>query len=365
MQISNLIDYGNSLIRVGGHRSLNYCDVISIDNLLSAWQEFRRGKRAKLDVAKYELNLERNIFDLCRTLLSEAWKPDPYQVFFVRDPKLREIHKASVRDRILYQAVYRKLYKVFDRHFIFDSYSSRKKKGTHNGVKRLTRFSDKISSNNTNTGYILKCDIRKFFDSIDQKILLDLVVRKIDDKKLFSLVRQIIISFKKTPGKGLPLGNVTSQLFANIYLNVLDQFVKHKLKAKFYARYCDDFIIGSCSLDYLRFCLAEIKKFCDKQLLLEIHPNKISLGKINLGTDFLGYVNLPHRRVLRTKTKQRMLKKISQLKSSYDEKEITKEEFQHRVRSYLGLLSHCKGERIKKRVVEIVGQDISNPEKTL
>ena len=185
-----------------------------------------------MDVAKYELNLERNIFDLRKILLHGEWKPDPYQVFFVRDPKLREIHKASVRDRILYQAVYRKLYQVFDKHFIFDSYSSRKEKGTHNGVKRLARFSNKISSDNINTGYILKCDIKKFFDSIDQRILLDLIARKITDEKLFSLISQIIVSFEKTPGKGLPLGNVTSQLSANIYLNELDQYAKHKLKTK-------------------------------------------------------------------------------------------------------------------------------------
>ena len=337
----------------GGRHSLNYYDVICVENLFLAWEEFRKGKRAKSDVAKFELNLEESIFDLHKKLLSGNWEPDPYQVFFVQDPKLREIHKASVRDRILYQAVYRKLYQIFDRHFVSDSYSSRKEKGTHKGVERLAEFSRKISKNHTTGGYVLKCDIRKFFDSIDHKILLGLIADKIDDQKLFLLIQKIVSSFEKVAGKGLPLGNVTSQLFANIYLNELDQFIKHSLKAKFYARYCDDFVVGSESFEYLKLCLVKIQRFCGEKLSLEIHPRKIFLQKINRGVDFLGYVCLPHRKVLRTKTKRRMLNKIDNLKFELTQGKITKEKFEQSVQSYFGVLSHCKGDKIKNQIERI------------
>lgn len=152
----------------------------------------------------------------------------------------------------MHQAVFRILYPIFDKSFIYDSYSSRTSKGTHSAVDRLEIFLGKASKNSRKNIYALKCDVGKFFDSTDQEILLDLVKRKIDDVDTIWLISKIIKSFEKEIGKGLPLGNVTSQLFANIYLNELDQFVKNGLKIKYYLRYCDDFIVLNEDKEFLR-----------------------------------------------------------------------------------------------------------------
>jgi retron-type reverse transcriptase len=267
-------------------------------------------------------------------LVAGSYGPEQYEAFYVKDPKLRHIHKASVRDRVLHQAIFRVLYPIFDKHFIFDSYSSRDFKGTHAGSRRVGDFIRKASANWTRQTLALKCDVRRFFDSIDHEILLTLIRKEISDEKAMNLIEIIIRGFEKSTGKGLPLGNVTSQLFANIYMNELDQFIKHVLKATCYARYCDDFVIIHREERVLVGHVSEIRRFLSERLKLELHPNKVSVQKARQGVDFLGHVILPHRKVLRTKTKRRMLKRLSR-------KNIT---------SYLGMLSHCKGKTIERRI---------------
>ncbi|MES2059523.1 MAG: reverse transcriptase/maturase family protein [Patescibacteria group bacterium] len=306
----------------GGLHKCNFEDVVSVSNLLHARKEFGHGKRSKKDVARYEINLEDNLFDLHERLASLEWIPDSYEAFFVQDPKLRKIHKASVRDRVFYQAVYRILYQIFDVGFIFHSYSSRENKGTHAGVVTLESYVCKATQNYRLLAFALKCDIRKFFDSIDHNILFSLIQKRIKDEKLLCLIHQIIASFAVSSGKGLPLGNVTSQLFANIYMNELDQYAKRVLKAKYYARYCDDFVIVSDSKKYLEQCIVDIEVFCKNTLLLDLHPNKIIICKTSGGIDFLGYVLLPHRRVLRFRTKARMLRKLKKIKFALDNDDI-------------------------------------------
>ncbi|MFA6227358.1 MAG: reverse transcriptase domain-containing protein [Candidatus Paceibacterota bacterium] len=339
----------------GGRHSCSFCDVISIKNLLKAWRKFSKGKRSKKEVADFELNLEENIFSLHSELSTFQWKPRPYFAFKVCDPKLREIHKADIRDMVLYQAVHQALYQIFNPIFIFDSYSSREMKGTHAGVKRFEEFARKVSGNYTRSGYVLKCDIRKFFDNIDHKILLDLICKKVGDRDLLNLIQKIVGSFEKEKGKGLPLGNVTSQLFSNIYLNELDQFIKHRLKARYYIRYCDDFVILADNLEFLKSCLVGIQDFFREKLLVELHPRKISLRKIISGTDFLGYVSLPHYRVLRTKTKKRVLNKLVKLKEDFDKGLVDEKYFKQAVQSYLGMLKYCNGEGIKRQIDKILG----------
>ena len=285
--------------------------------------------------------------------MSQNWKPNPYEKFFTYDPEPRIIHKAIVRDRVLYQAVYQVLYQIFDPNFIFHSYSSRNYKGTYAGILSTEKQIRKLTRNYTNRAYILKCDVRKFFNSVDHQILLGLIQKKITDTKLYFLIKLIIYSFETLPGKGLPLGNVTSQIFSNIYLNELDQYVKQSLKVRNYIRYCDDFIIVSSSRNYLEDCVEKIKEFCKKRLLLDLHPNKIIFRTSNQGVDFLGYVILPHRRVLRTKTKNRLLRKLNDLKISFEKGLIKKEYLEQVAQSYLGLLSHCKGENITQQIERI------------
>ncbi len=308
--------------------------IISAENLFLAWKEFRRGKGKKSEVQQFEFNLEDNLFQLREELLARNYQPQPYSAFYIQDPKLRHIHKASVRDRVLFQAVFRILYPIFDGDFIYDSYSSRVGKGTHKAVDRLHCFFQKCSRNNSRTIFALKCDIRKFFDSINHDILMDLIKNKIDNEEAIWLIEKIIKSYNKGENCGLPLGNVTSQLFANIYLNELDRYIKHKLKIKYYLRYCDDFIILSQDRHCFEKIVKEISLSSENSLKLKLHPQKIIIRRYSEGVDFLGYVLRPYYRILRTNTKRRLLRKVN-------EKNLP---------SYLGILKHCAGYKIKKKI---------------
>lgn len=333
----------------GGHHSIGFCGVISLENIFRAWKKFSKGKHSHPDVAAFELRLEEHLFAMHERLLRGTWVNDPYKEEPIADPKPRLIHIASVRDRVLFQAVYQQVYQVFDKTFIHDSYASREGKGTHEGVRRFEEFARKVSANYTKPAFVLKCDIRKFFDGIDHALLFSLISQRITDEKLLALTLRIIISFEHASGKGLPLGNVTSQLFANIYLNELDQFVKHTLKAKYYIRYCDDFVILGESRAALEERIGDIAGFIHARLRLELHPNKVTLRKLRQGSDFLGYVSLPHYSVLRTRTKRRMLKRLAALSQSIK----TKGDFEKAlpiINSYFGLLSHCKGEELRKAI---------------
>ncbi len=301
-----------------------------MENLLSAWQEFVRGKRKRKDVQEFQYRLFDNISSLRSNLKNKTYRHGGYQAFNISDPKPRNIHKASVRDRLLHHAIYRELYPFFDRTFIADSYSCRYGKGTHKAMNRFRDFARKTSRNDTKTAWILKCDIRKFFASIDQHILLEILRAYISNKDIINLIEKIVVSFHITAlGKGLPLGNLTSQLLVNIYMNEFDQFVKHKLKVKHYIRYADDFVIFSRDREWLKNILSSVKDFLKEKLLLELHPDKVSIQTVASGVDFLGWVNFPEHRVLRTSTKKRMFKN---LKESNGKKEV--------IQSYIGLLKH-------------------------
>jgi retron-type reverse transcriptase len=327
---------------------------VSIPNLLDAWNEFKRGKRKKPDVADFELHLEDRIFRLHRELMDKTYTHDPYFDFYVCDPKRRHIHKATVRDRVLHQAIFRALYPIFDKHFIYDSYSSRNYKGTHAGVARLISACRKETKNWRQNAYALKCDIRKFFDSIDHKILRELIIKKVTDPDLLWLIDIIFESFEKQSGKGLPLGNVTSQLFANIYLNELDQFAKHVLKARYFFRYCDDFVIVDSNKTHLQSLLPRIHKFLADTLQMELHPNKVEIRKIQQGVDFLGYVVLPHAMVVRTHTKQRIIRKMKQAYKDFIQQKISKETFENKKASFLGVLSHGRNRKLSRRIKNMI-----------
>lgn len=304
-------------------------EIISLENLLAAWEEFERGKKNKPDVQAFSFSLMDNIIQLNEELASKTYKHEGYYAFHITDPKPRHIHKASVRDRVLHRAVYRVLYPLFDPAFISDSFSCRKDKGTHKAMNRFEAFSRKVSENHTRTAWAMKCDIRKFFASIDQDVLMQLLAQRIRDKDARWLFEKILESFyTSAPGKGLPLGNITSQLFANVYMNELDQFVKHELKVKYYIRYADDFVFLSKDKSELIDLLPKVQKFLDEKLRLQVHPDKIVIKTLSAGVDFLGFVHFPHHRVLRTTTKRRMMRKI----------EVKPENAT--LQSYLGLIQH-------------------------
>ncbi len=315
----------------------NYDNIISIENMLEAWREFTRGKKSRRDVQEFEMNLMSNIILLHENLVAKTYKHSPYTPFNISDPKPRNIHKASVKDRLLHHALYRKLYPFFDRTFISDSYSCRLNKGTHKAMNRFRNFAYKTSRNHTRTAWVLKCDIRKFFASIDQDILNHIIQEYITDQDIRWLISEIIGSFHSTNiGRNLPLGNLTSQLLVNIYMNEFDQFVKHRLKAKYYVRYADDFVILSDDKKWLENLLSQISDFLESKLKLQLHPNKISIKTFVSGIDFLGWVHFPGHRVLRTIAKRRMFKNIKDKLGNVNT-----------MQSYLGLISHGNGRKIE------------------
>jgi retron-type reverse transcriptase len=314
-----------------------YEDIISVENLLGAWREFLKGKRGKSDVAEFGLRFMDNILLLHRDLIEGAYHHSPYEAFTVNDPKRRYIHKASVRDRVVHRSVYRILYPLFDRTFIQDSYSCRMGKGTHKAMNRFRECAWKVSKNHTQTCWVLKCDIRKFFASIDHTILISLLSRRIADGGTMSLLREIISSFNSgVSGVGLPLGNLTSQLFANIYLHELDHFIKHELRVRYYIRYADDFVILGENRYHLQALTPRIERFLAERLSLSLHPNKVFVRTTASGVDFLGWVHFHDYRVLRTATKRRMLARVA--KDARPRPEV--------VASYRGMLSHGNARKL-------------------
>ena len=219
--------------------------IISAENLFAAWEIFKRDKRNKPDVAKFEQKVEQHIFQLRRDLRDKTYKHGPYYGFWVHDPKRRRIHKAIVRDRVLHHAIFRIINPIFEPTFISTSFSCRIGKGTHKGVESVRDMLRAESKNGTNECWVLKCDVRKFFDSVDHSVLLGILKRRVGDADAFGLLTKIVGSYSTTEGKGIPIGNLTSQMFANIYMGEFDHFVKHSLRVKRYARYTDDFVVVS------------------------------------------------------------------------------------------------------------------------
>jgi len=300
------------------------------------------GKRKRKDVAVWQLHFMDNILLLHQELKNKTYRHSGYKAFKINDPKPRNIHKASVRDRLLHHAIYRILYLYFDKLFIYDSYSCRINKGTHRAVNRFRYFSSKVSKNNTKTCWVLKCDIKKFFANIDHQILQNILAKYIKDKNTFCLLSQVIDSFNSIGkiGVGLPLGNLTSQLLINIYMNEFDQFVKRELKIKYYIRYADDFVVFSRDKIFLENLILEISEFLAKQLKLQLHPDKLSIETFSSGVDFLGWIIFPKHIILRTKTKKRMFYRLRNNAISQS------------LISYLGLLSHGNTFGLSNKVLD-------------
>ncbi|MBI2035121.1 MAG: group II intron reverse transcriptase domain-containing protein [Candidatus Liptonbacteria bacterium] len=328
------------------YRIPNFEDTFSFQNLFHAWITFSKGKRRKVDVAEFAARLVDNLRGLERDILGGKYKHGGYAHFKISDPKPRDIHKASVRDRVAHHAIYEALYPYFERYFIYDSYSCRKKKGTHKALRRLAAFVGKEGANGTKTVLALTCDIAKCFTSVNHAILIKILEKHIGDKRLLAVIQEVINSFSGgVKGRGIPLGNLTSQLFINLYLNELDQFIKRDLEIRRYIRYADDFVMLSRDPDILLEYLPKIADFLEERLRLTLHPKKIVFKTVSSGVDFLGWVHFTEHRVLRTKTKQRM------------EQRLFGKPKHATIASYAGLLIHGNAHKLREAVRQKIQDD--------
>lgn len=243
--------------------------LTDIENIYLAYKKAIRGKRYKREALKFSFNLEKNLFDIQKDLKNFTYKHGGYKTFFLKDSKKRLIRAPSFKDRVVHHALCNIIEPIFEESFIFDSYACRKKKGSHAAVYKL-----KSKLKNVNNVFYLKCDIYKYFDSVDQNILLEIIKRKIKDDNVIWLIEEILGS----QPKGIPIGNLTSQLFANIYLNELDQFAKHKLRLKYYFRYMDDFVVLSKEKLDLHLVKEALDFFLMNHLLLYLPPRKVIIA---------------------------------------------------------------------------------------
>ena len=230
-----------------------YSEVCSIQNLVLAWRKARKGKTKRNYVKQFEKNLGKNLKILHEELKNQTYKPLSLKTFILRDPKTRKISKSHFRDRIVHHALVNILEPIYENIFIYDNCACRKGKGSLLALDRFREFQRKATKNLTSSGYCLKADIKQYFREVNHDLLFAVLRKKINDEEVMSLVKLILENnVRDNPfRKGMPLGNLTSQFFANIYLNELDQFVKHKLKAKYYLRYVDDFVLIDSSKERL------------------------------------------------------------------------------------------------------------------
>ena len=324
--------------------------ICSFENLLNAAKKAQRSKRFQAEVARFNFHLEKELYRLQSELQTQTYCPGEYREFYIYEPKLRKISAAPYRDRVVHHALCNIVEPIFDRTFIFDSYACRKDKGTHKAVDRFTEFSRK------NT-YVLKCDIKKYFPSIDHEVLKTRFRRKIRDAHVLWLLDLIVDSSNPQEyvheyfegddlltslnrRRGIPIGNLTSQFFANIYLNGFDHFVKEDLKCCYYIRYVDDFVVLDKDKARLHHVKAEMKAYLAR-FRLKFHPDKCQIFPVKDGTDFLGYRVFPTHRRLRASSVRRARRRLHRLQKDYERGAISWNDVNHSVQSWIGHIQHA------------------------
>lgn len=321
-----------------------YKEIFTYDNLYNGYLKCRRSKRYKTEVIEFELEVGKNLKTLEHKLLTKTYLIDEYKKFMIYDPKKWEIQALDFSDRIIQRTFCDNYFMPFlEKHLIYDNGACMKGKGTDFSRKRLRVFLNKYYKEyQTNEGYVLKCDITKYFPNINHIALKEILNKKIKDDEIKEFLLMIIDSYQKDLGRGIPMGNQTSQAFALLYLDKVDRIIKEKFKIKYYTRYMDDFILIHPSKEYLKYCLNEIKMILNDELKLELNP-KTSIIKIKEGIDYLGarYILLD-----RGKT----IIKLSQRKK----KVITTKVNTHNIDSYLSYLKRYNNFLFSTKLQNIV-----------
>jgi RNA-directed DNA polymerase len=338
-----------------------YNVLTSWDNLLLAYTKAARHKRGRPNVAAFEYRLEDNLFQLQAELQKQTYQPGPYTSFFIHEPKRRLISAAPFPDRVVHHALCNLIEPLFERSFIYDSYANRIGKGTHRAVDRCQQFARRYP-------YFLQCDLRQFFPSIDHAILRTSLARKIDDERVLWLVDQILASGQGIlseqyemvyfPGddllaasrpRGLPIGNLTSQFWANCYLNSFDHFVKQELGCKAYLRYVDDFILFGDNKRQLWAWLQAIERRL-AGLRLTLHP-QAQVKPVGQGIPFLGFVVYPERRRLKRRKGIHFRRRLHHLVTAYADGQINLGQLEACIRGWINHVRFGNTMGLRKAVV--------------
>ncbi|MBF0227465.1 MAG: hypothetical protein HQK76_18625 [Desulfobacterales bacterium] len=359
-------------------------NIFTFKNVYKAYLQCRSNKRNNASALKFEMNAEENVWRLTEQLKQHTYKPLPSTCFIAPQPKKREIFAANFRDRVIHHLIVSYLEPIWERKFIFDSYACRKNKGTHAAVKRLQDFMRKVSYNGQHKAFYLHLDIKSFFISINKQILYDILIRKEPNTDIIWLLNIIIFHdcaydpiIKGDPSKfseipaykslfhtknitGLPIGNYTSQFFANVYLNKLDQYVKHELKCHYYIRYVDDFVLLDNKRENLVYWENQIKDFLAKELKLELNPKSRHFAPIKNGSNFLGYIVRPSHCLVRQRIVGNLKNKLRQYEKQlisknedtitfrYDKTSVDK--LRSSLASYLGHFKHASTWKLKTAI---------------
>jgi retron-type reverse transcriptase len=351
--------------------------IFTLSNLLAAYYSCRKKKRKTINAIKFELDLETNLLQLKYSLETRTYQPKKSICFVVTYPKIREIFAADFADRIIHHLLVAQIEPYYEKIFIDNSFACRKGKGTHKALKNLHQ--------DLKWGFYAQFDIQSFFTSIDKKILYEIIRQKIvrlkrnpiwkeeilyltqtiifhdptknyrinGDKTLWEKLPQQKSLFGVLVNKGLPIGNLTSQFFANVYLNELDQFVKRKVKVKYYFRYVDDLVLLSDNLDELKKWRVKIGKFLQNKLRLQLHPDKDKYGLVSEGIDFIGYIIRPNYILSRKRVVDNLKAKLhyfNQVKIPPSKEEI--KQMIARVNSYYGHFRHANCYNLRKNLYE-------------
>ncbi len=358
---------------------------ITLKDVFLAYYQCRKNKKNKIDCLEFDIDYEQNLIRLWEEIKRGDYKISPSSIFIVDKPVKREICAAKFRDRIVHHLIVMKLEPLFEKEFIYDSYSCRKGRGTHFGINRINKFIRSCSDNYKKECYVLKLDIKGYFMSINRNVLLNKLhnficekYRENDIKKLIYLCGLVInndvtkncvfnSSFNKwadlpkskslfysKENCGLAIGNYTSQIFSNFYLNQFDHFVKSTLKIKYYGRYVDDFVLISKDKEELINIIPKIKVYLKENLKLDLHPKKIYLQNINRGVEFLGVYLKPWRKYITPRIKNNFYLVINNINNYFMDNKVVYEDIvkiREKINSYLGILSHYNTYKLKIKCI--------------